>query len=286
MEKSKKILITGARGMLGMALSKTLGSLFKASLLDKDDCDITDSAAVKYFFARREFDVIIHCAAYTAVDKAQDEPELAYLVNAQGVKNIFDATEGSNCLFIYLSTDYVFDGAKPAPYTEEDTPRPINVYGQTKLKGEQFARLFKRYLIIRTSWLFGPDGNNFVRTILKKASEKSVLDVVNDQVGSPTYTLHLALAIRKLLETFINKGVPCGVYNITNSGVCSWYTLACRIAALKKLPVEIRPIASEHCFRKAGRPKNSALSGEKFYALTGFRLPRWQEAVEDYLKNL
>jgi dTDP-4-dehydrorhamnose reductase len=283
-EKIKKILITGGQGMLGMALSKTASSLYAVTVIDKEECDITDAGAVKNFFSGNAFDAIIHCAAYTNVDRAEDEPDQALCVNARGTENIVAATHMNDCLFVYISTDYIFDGTKAAPYTEEDTPHPISIYGTTKLKGEHFAQKHPRGMIVRTSWLFGPGGNNFVRTILSLSRQKDTLEVVNDQVGSPTYTVHLAQALLEVLNIYFNKGLPYGTYHVTNSGVCSWYEFARQIVENAKLGTAVTPITSAKLTRKAKRPRNSVLSNEKFHALTGHYLPTWRNAVAEYME--
>lgn len=271
--------------MLGAALSKTLSSFYAITAIDKEECDITNAVAVKKFFSDKTFDAVVHCAAYTNVDKAEDEPELALLINAQGTQNLVTATCTHDCLFVHISTDYVFDGTKEAPYTEGDRPHPLSIYGATKLKGEYSVQTHPRGTIIRTSWLFGPGGNNFVRTILSLARQKDTLSVVNDQMGSPTYTMHLADALREILKIYFSKGLAYGVYHVTNSGVCSWYAFAREVVKNANLSTRVLPTTSAQYIRKAKRPQNSALSNEKFYALTGRYLPPWQTAVAQYMEK-
>ncbi|MBU2102657.1 MAG: dTDP-4-dehydrorhamnose reductase [Candidatus Omnitrophota bacterium] len=285
MEKNKKIIVTGARGMLGHALCATLENSFAVEGIDKEELDITSEKDVSTFFKKGCPDALIHCAAYTAVDRAQDEPEKAYAVNALGTRAIAGALAGSTCLYIYLSTDYVFDGTKSAPYDEGDAPNPLGVYGRTKLAGERFVKEYPHHLIVRTGWLFGPGGPNFIKTIIQAAGANGTLRVVNDQVGSPTYTRNLASAIHDMVRIYFRKGIPERIYHVTGSGSCSWYELACKTIAMVGSPAAIVPITSSELSRKAPRPKNSRLSNEKFYALTGHYLPSWQETLGDYLKG-
>lgn len=271
--------------MLGHTLAKTLESTYNIIAIDKEECDIADKEAVKKIVKGLYVDAVVHCAAYTDVDRAEDEPQKAFLINAQGTKNFIDNIENKNCLFVYLSTDYVFDGQKPKAYTETDIPHPLGVYGASKLEGELLSCRFEKHLVIRTSWLFGPGGKNFVTTIMRLAKEGQKLCVVSDQVGSPTYTLDLSRAIKGVLDIYFSRGLACGIYNITNSGCCSWYEFAQHIIKLAHLTTKVAAITSSQAQRKAKRPKNSTLSNEKFYLLTGYALPPWQEALKHYLDN-
>jgi dTDP-4-dehydrorhamnose reductase len=284
-EKTKKILVTGAKGMLGSALCDVLGNYFDVLGIDTEECDITIRDKVKEKMQDLTIDAVIHCAAYTEVDKAEDESARAFLINMEGTKNILESVKNKNCLFIYISSDYVFDGQKESTYTELDSPNPLSVYGNSKLEGEKVVRTYDKHFIIRTGWLFGPKGKNFVATIIRLTREKETIEVVNDQVGSPTYTLHLAKAIKDMLDIYFSRGLEYGVYNITNSGKCSWFEFAQHISQLINSKAEIKPISSSQLKRKAKRPKNSLLSNEKFNSLIGYYLPSWQEALEDYLKK-
>jgi dTDP-4-dehydrorhamnose reductase len=284
-EKTKKILVTGAKGMLGSALCDVLGNYFDVLGIDTEECDITIRDKVKEKMQDLTIDAVIHCAAYTEVDKAEDESARAFLINMEGTKNILESVKNKNCLFIYISSDYVFDGQKESTYTELDSPNPLSVYGNSKLEGEKVVRTYDKHFIIRTGWLFGPKGKNFVATIIRLTKEKETIEVVNDQVGSPTYTLHLAKAIKDMLDIYFSRGLEYGVYNITNSGKCSWFEFAQHISQLINSKAEIKPISSSQLKRKAKRPKNSLLSNEKFNSLIGYYLPSWQEALEDYLKK-
>ena len=279
----KKILITGAEGMLGSTICRVLEPFYHLTCVDYADFDIRANVAVARFFAPQQFDAIVHCAAYTDVDRAEDEAQKAILINAEGAKNLVENLRGKDSFLIYISTDYVFDGQKSAPYLEEDLPNPIGVYGLSKLKGEEAVAALKKHIIIRTSWLFGPQGKNFIDTIARLSKEKDELEVVGDQRGSPTYTLDLSKAIKSFLDLYFEKGLKSGIYNVTNSGNCSWFELAKYILNLLNSSAKIKPISSEVLNRKAKRPRNSVLSNEKFHALTGYYLPPWQEAVKHYI---
>jgi len=270
--------------MLGSAL---LPLLKKYDILgiDKDSCDITNKSSLAKIIRNLKLDIVVHCAAYTEVDKAENEPENAFLVNEEGTRNVIEAVNCKECLFIYISTDYVFNGSKKTAYTEEDAVNPLGIYGKSKLAGERLAAKLDRYIIVRTSWLFGPNGKNFVSTIARLAKEKETIEVVADQIGSPTYTLDLAKAISDTINIYISKGVTPGIYNITNTGFCSWAELARYIIKEAGLKTRVIETKSEESSRAAKRPKNSMLSKEKFKALSGYELPAWQAAVKHYLKN-
>jgi dTDP-4-dehydrorhamnose reductase len=281
----KKVLITGAKGMLGTALCGALDSFYKVIAIDQEECDITHREETKETIGSLAIDAAVHCAAYTDVDKAEDEREKVFAVNVQGTKNVCESLKNEKCLFVYISTDYVFDGQKNGAYTELDQPHPLSVYGQSKLEGEKFAAKFKEYLILRTSWLFGPDGKNFVATILRLAKEKQILEVVDDQVGSPTYTLDLAQGIKAVLDIYFTKGLNYGIYNVTNSGKCSWFEFAEYIIKSAGLKTTLEAISSSKLACRAKRPLNSQLSNNKFISLTGEALRPWQEATKHYIDN-
>jgi dTDP-4-dehydrorhamnose reductase len=282
--KIKKILITGSKGMLGSSLCKALEEEFEVIGIDKEDCDITQKDKIVELVKNINADVVIHCAAYTDVDGAEDNFDQASSINVDGTKNVLDGLAKSGSLVIYISTDYVFDGQKLDSYTEEDNPNPLGRYGFSKLEAENLVKSFKKHCIVRTSWLFGPGGKNFVGTIINLAKDKKVLQVVNDQVGAPTYTLDLSKAIKDIIIFYFNGKLGFGIYNITNSGRCSWYEFANYIAELKNLDITVEPISSQKLERKAQRPINSLLSNQKFYNLTGYNLRSWQEAAKDYLE--
>lgn len=276
----RKILVTGARGMLGWALTKELGPDYQFIGIDIEDADITDENQIKEEIFKIHPDIVVHAAAYTDVDNSEKNKELTYRINAKGTENIAHACRICQAKLIYISTDFVFDGKKNSPYTEEDTPNPINTYGATKYAGERLLQsILSNYLIIRTAWLYGPHGKNFVDKIIQMAQKEPELKVVNDQTGSPTYTPDLAKGINIAI-----KKDPIGILNITNSVACTWYEFAKKTLEIKGIQAKITPITSDKLDRLAKRPNFSALSAEKFQKLAGVKLRRWEEALEDYLK--
>jgi dTDP-4-dehydrorhamnose reductase len=249
--------------------------------LDIQDADIASYSSFKQYVQNKSFGVIIHCAAYTDVDGSETNPELAYTVNGTGTKNIALFAREREAKLMYISTDYVFDGQKTEPYTETDIPNPLNVYASSKLMGEQYVQqLLKRYFIIRTSWLFGRNGKNFVDTIVKKAKTGESLRVVNDQISSPTYTIDLAEAIKDFVQT-----EKYGIYHISNTGCCSWFEFACEIVNIVGLSEvdKVNPISTEELGRPAKRPKYSKLDSSKYEREIGLPLRSWQQAVKVYL---
>ncbi|MCM8831499.1 MAG: dTDP-4-dehydrorhamnose reductase [Candidatus Omnitrophica bacterium] len=283
--KKKKILITGATGLLGSSLTKILKPHYNLICFNKKAFDITNKYIVKYKLKKINPNVVIHCAAYTDVDKAQIEKDIVYKVNVCGTKNLVQNLKNKKSLFIYISTDYVFSGKKRTPYSENDRPSPINFYGKTKLEAEKEVLRLKKYIIIRTSWLYGPGGKNFIETIAKLAKQKKVIEVVNDQFGSPTYTIDLSKAIKELLDLYFKNKLPYGIYHITGRGRCSWFEFAKFAMKLINPDIKIMPVNSQKTKREAKRPKNSLLSNEKFYRLVGHYLPDWRVSVKHYIKN-
>ncbi|MFH1338466.1 MAG: dTDP-4-dehydrorhamnose reductase [Candidatus Omnitrophota bacterium] len=281
--------------MLGSKLCEALADEYEAFGLDLlkpqlstlnpqhfIQCDITDKDKVAASINKVKPDLIIHAAAYTDVDGCELNPEKAFAVNAKGTENIAQAAKESDAALFYISTDYVFDGKKDKPYTEADAPNPINIYGKSKLEGEKAVRsLLDKYFILRTSWLFGPGGKNFVTTILNKAGESRELRVVDDQIGSPTYTLDLADAVKNLLSMLAAN--LYGIYHITNGGGCSWCEFAKKIVLLSNLKTQILPITSEESNRPAPRPKMSLLDNSKLIVTFKLRLRPWQEALRDFM---
>ena len=241
--------------------------------------DITSLDAVMRTMRECGPDLVIHAAAYTDVDRAEAEPEEAYRVNGIGTRNLAMAAEELRCPIMYISTDYVFDGTKQGAYDEWDQTCPVNHYGLSKLMGERFiSSLTNRYYIVRTSWLYGKNGKNFVETIRRLLNERESLDVVDDQRGCPTYTFDLAVKLRELM------GRGYGTYHVTNSGTCSWYEFAAKIAALKGFNKKINPVTSDKFPRPAKRPTNSAL-GNTMLRLEGIEPVRhWEKALADYLE--
>ncbi len=266
-----KILITGANGQLGTELSKLLPD---AVCSDINELDICDFAAVFDFVEQNNIETIINCAAYTDVDKAQEEVEFAHKVNVLGAKNLAK----TNRNLIHISTDYVFDGQNHKPYLTNDVANPISVYGKTKHDSElAVLENNKNAIIIRTSWLYSTNGNNFVKTIRKLAKEKAFLNVVYDQVGSPTSAFDLACAIVKILPQMKNNG---GIYHFANEGVCSWYDFAKEIVTLSEINCPIFPITSFEYPTKAKRPYYSVLDKSKIKETFNFEIPHWKDSLK------
>lgn len=276
------ILITGSKGQLGMELQKLLdekGMNYTAT--DSGEMDITNKTAVDAFFQKVNPTLVFHCAAYTAVDKAEDEgKDLNEKVNAIGTKTIAEAAEAHGAVMVYISTDYVFDGNNSKEYTEIDQANPQNEYGRMKYEGEQWVQnICSKYYIIRTSWVFGEFGNNFVYTMLRLAKTHPVLTVVDDQIGRPTWTRTLAAFMLHLLDT----DAVFGLYHLSNDGSCSWYEFACEI--LKDYDVEVKPVSSAEYPQKAYRPKHSIMDLSKAKA-TGFQIPTWEEALSQFVASI
>lgn len=277
-----KCLITGANGQLGtelVALLKTQNIDMWA--FDSNKMDITDRERVLSMVKKIKPDVIFHCAAYTAVDVAEDEgKELNWLVNVQGTQNVVDAANNVSATLVSVSTDYVFNGTKTTQYEVTDTTNPKNEYGKAKLAGEKIIQSYmKNYYIIRTSWLFGKYGKNFVYTMLKLAENHSSLTVVDDQVGRPTWTRTLA----EFMIYVIRQNLDFGTYQLSNDGSCTWYEFAKDI--LKNKDVNIAPVTSEEYPQKAYRPKHSVMSLEKVKK-SGFEIPDWKTALAKFQAEL
>lgn len=278
-EGRTKILVTGARGMLGWALTKELCQEYQFVGIDIEDADITDENQIKEEIFKIRPDIVIHTAAYTDVDNCERNKELTHRVNAKGTENVANACKLCQAKLIYISTDFVFDGMKNSPYTEEDPPNPINTYGWSKFEGEKAVQsILPNHLIIRTAWLFGPHGKNFVDKILQLAHTEHQLKVVDDQTGSPTYTIDLARAIGILI-----KKDPTGIIHVTNWGSCTWFEFAKKILSIKEISKEVIPITSNQLGRPAKRPRYSVLSNEKFQNIAQTKLRPWEEALVEYL---
>lgn len=294
-----RVLVLGSEGMLGSAIVNVLSGkridVLGADLKAKNlSVDITDKKALFLLTKDLKPDIIINSAAYTDVDGCEQKSDIAYSVNSEGAGNIAEAAKQNRAFLIFISTDYVFDGLKTSPYLENDIPAPLSIYGDSKLKGEEYIKkTLDTYLIIRTSWLFGKNGRNFVDRIIAKISAKEELKIVDDQIGSPTYVDDLAAALAELIaELRINpvcwrkrdKGLR--ILNITNSNVCSWYDFAKEIAELIGCEkVVIEPIKSNDAGYPAKRPKNSCLDNSRFEKLYGRKLPNWQDALRRYFSE-
>lgn len=280
-----KVIVTGSRGMLGTDLVQILRGKYDVLECDLHNCNILDYDQVEGLVSSYLPDVIIHTAAYTNVDQAETDKEAALLLNETGTKYVAAAAKLYHARLIHLSTDYVFDGTKTSPYTEEDIPHPSGVYGTTKLRGEQqVQQIFgdQGYLILRTAWLYGKHGKNFVSTILQRAQQQDILNVVNDQTGSPTYTKDLARGIMRLLDQNIS-----GIIHLTNDGYCTWYEFAETILAFARIShVTVQPISTAELKRPAPRPSFSVLDNSKFAALTGQKIPHWKQGLQEYLEDL
>lgn len=272
-----KILITGAKGQLGSELSKIIPD---AILADKEELDITNFEAVKQFVNNNKIDTIINCVAYTAVDKAEDDEENAYKVNVLGAENLAK----TNCKLIHISTDYVFDGKNCKPYIEDDKTGPLSVYGKTKLESENIVlKNNKQAIVIRTAWLYSTYGNNFVKTMLRLGKEKESLNVVFDQVGTPTYAKDLAEIIKIIIPNINEK--TSGIYHFSNEGVCSWYDFATEIMSLSNLNCKVKPILSIEYPTKATRPFYSVLNKNKIKKTFNVEIRHWKEALMECLKK-
>ena len=282
-----RVLVTGAKGQLGTDVMAELKSNnIEAVGIDREELDIVDAKACEEFFdkanAEKRIDAVIHCAAYTAVDKAEDEQELSYNINALGTKNIATACKKFDMKLMYISTDYVFNGQGERPWEPDDERQPLNVYGKTKYEGELFVEeITKKYFIVRIAWVFGIAGNNFIKTMLKLAKERDSLTVVDDQIGSPTYTADLS----KLLVSMIQTD-NYGRYHATNEGYCSWYEFAKEIFKVAGVTINVAPVDSSAYPAKAKRPANSRMEKKKLDEMGFKRLPSWQDATRRYIEEL
>ncbi|WP_244863581.1 dTDP-4-dehydrorhamnose reductase [Paenibacillus cisolokensis] len=276
------ILVSGAGGQLGRELvGIKVPPSVKVTGMSRKEWDVTDLNRCREVTSMLRPDVIIHCAAYTAVDRAESDPDDAYRINAEGTRNVAVAAREAGAKLVYISTDYVFDGQSNVPYKEDDEPNPQTVYGKSKWAGEQFVQsLHDRYFIVRTSWVYGRYGSNFVKTMLKLGREKKRLTVVHDQIGSPTYTLDLARFLLELSQTDFY-----GVYHATNRGACSWYQFAKAIFEESGMEVEVEPCTTAEFPRPAPRPPYSVLDHAQI-RMQGFGDMRpWREALRHFLKD-
>lgn len=280
---SLKFMVTGVNGQLGHDVVLKLKEMnIDVVAPGRDEFDLTNREQVQRYIIEEKPDVIIHCAAYTAVDKAEDESDLCYLVNVEGTRAVAEAAKKINTKLVYISTDYVFDGLGQEPHSEEEETTPVNYYGYTKEQGEKIVKEeIARHFIVRTSWVYGLNGNNFVKTMLKLAETNNEISVVCDQVGAPTYTEDLAEFIINLVQT--NK---YGIYHGVNEGYCSWYEFAKLIFEQLGIVMKVNPILTDGYPTKARRPINSKLSKSRTDIAGINRLPKWDEALCRYLKKL
>ena len=288
------VLVTGASVQLGQSLQFLAKSQFSINIKNQKEndlefifcnsteLDITDSNNVQNIFDKYKPNFCINTAAYTAVDKAESEPEKAYLINVVGAKNLAAACNQYNATLLHISTDFVFDGSKKSPYTEIDLPNPAGVYGQTKLEGEKAVQeICAKHYIIRTSWVYSQFGNNFLKTMLRLASEKDSLSVVNDQIGTPTNAVDLAAVLIKIIQNSIQYPTKnnYGIYNFSNEGYCSWYDFAKKIFEFNNSKINLQPIATSGYPTPAKRPIYSVLDKSKIKNTFNLQIKTWQESL-------
>ena len=279
-----KVLVTGVKGQLGHDVMNELALRGIEGIgVDVEEMDITDRTACETVISQEKPDAVIHCAAYTAVDAAEDNLELCRKINAEGTRNIARVCKAMDIKMMYISTDYVFNGGGERPWEPDDHREPLNVYGLTKYEGEiAVEQNVQKYFIVRIAWVFGVNGKNFIKTMLRLGKEKGAVSVVNDQIGSPTYTYDLARLLVDMIQTD-----KYGRYHATNEGLCSWYEFACEIFRQAGMDeVKVTPVDSDGFPAKAKRPSNSRMSKEKLTENGFERLPSWQNALERYLKAL
>ncbi len=282
-----RVLVIGAGGQLARSIACCVPSVGADDYLfaDKQELDITDREKVISYIAEQEVDVIVNCAAYTDVERAESEESVAYLLNATAVGFLAEAAKSCDALLIHISTDYVFMGGCCTMLTEESHPQPINAYGRTKLAGEEMVRASGcHHIILRTAWLYSEYGNNFVKTILRLTSERDAISVVDDQLGTPTYAGDLAEAIVKIIS---ERNFREGTYHYTNIGECSWWQFACEIARLAGHDkCRIAPCTTADYPTKARRPLNTVLDKSKFIRTFNMEIPMWRESLKKYIDGL
>ncbi|MCM1045558.1 MAG: dTDP-4-dehydrorhamnose reductase [Candidatus Gastranaerophilales bacterium] len=278
-----KVLVTGVGGQLGYDVVRELGGRGIETVgTSSRDMDITDARQVEKVIKEAACDAVIHCAAYTAVDAAQDDEENCRKVNVDGPQNIANVCKSLDIKMLYVSTDYVFGGQGETPWEPEDPKEPQSVYGRTKYEGELAVQnTLEKYFIVRVAWTYGINGKNFVKTMLKLAENHKRITVVNDQFGSPTYTRDLAILLADMIQT-----EKYGVYHASNEGFCSWYEFACAIFEKAGIEMEVAPVTTAEYGAKAPRPQNSRLSKRRLTENGFDRLPPWEDALDRYLEEL
>ncbi len=278
-----RVLVTGVKGQLGYDVMKELEKRGHIGIgVDVEEMDITDAVKVEQVIKAADVETVIHCAAYTAVDAAEDNVEICRRINADGTENIARVCKELDLKMIYISTDYVFNGEGTRPWEPDDERQPLNVYGETKYQGElAVEKYLEKYYIVRIAWVFGVNGKNFIKTMLKLSETHSELNVVNDQTGSPTYTRDLAVLLVDMAER-----EAYGRYHATNEGLCTWYDFAKEIFRQAGKEIVIHPVTSEQFPSKAKRPHNSRLNKDKLEENGFHRLPTWQDALGRYLEIL
>lgn len=276
------VLVTGAGGQLGQSLQFIAGKYAKVQFVfcTSSELDITNKVQCEYLFEKYRPDYCINTAAYTAVDKAESEPEQAYAINVTGAKNIAEVCKKHQTVLLHISTDFVFDGNHNLPYTETDVPKPAGIYGQTKLDGELAVQNYcDSYYIIRTSWVYSQFGHNFMKTMLRLASERDVLSVVNDQIGTPTHAVDLAIALMTIISS---KKEAYGIYNFSNEGQCSWFDFAQEIFRVNNITITVNPIPTTAYPTPAKRPSYSVLDKSKIQNTFGMVIKKWEAALEPF----
>lgn len=278
-----RILVTGVKGQLGHDVVNELVKRGHTAIgVDVEEMDITDPAAVEKEMKSDDLDAVIHCAAYTAVDAAEDNRDVCMRVNADGTRNIARVCKELGLKMMYISTDYVFDGEGERPWEPDDERNPLNVYGESKYQGELAVEEYlDQYFIVRIAWVFGVNGKNFIRTMLKLAENHKEINVVNDQTGSPTYTYDLAVLLADMIET-----EKYGRYHATNEGLCTWYEFAKEIFSQAGADVKVNPVTSDEFPAKAKRPHNSRMDKSKLTENGFTHLPPWQDALKRYLETI
>lgn len=278
-----RILVTGVKGQLGYDVVNELEKRGHTAIgVDVEEMDITDGSAVEKEMKADDLDAVIHCAAYTAVDAAEDNREICMRVNADGTRNIARICKQLGLKMVYISTDYVFDGKGERPWEPDDARSPLNVYGESKYQGELAVEEYlDKYFIVRIAWVFGVNGKNFIKTMLKLAENRKEINVVNDQTGSPTYTYDLAVLLVDMVET-----EKYGRYHATNEGLCTWYEFAQEIFKQAGVDVKLNPVTSEEFSAKAKRPYNSRMDKSKLTENGFALLPPWQDALKRYLEAI
>ena len=282
----KRILVTGANGQLGQSIleqSKNYKEI-ECFFVTRNELDITNEELINHDFEDKSFDFVINCAAYTAVDKAEDDQENAYLVNAKATEFLAKITNEKGIPFIHVSTDYVFDGTEAQPRLETDQTNPIGVYGQTKLDGENLAlENNPKTIILRTAWVYSRFGNNFVKTMLRLFNDKDSISVVADQIGSPTNAIDLADAILTIIS---KNDLTYGIFNYSNEGECSWFEFAQKIKEFSNSTIEINPVPTSAYPTKAKRPAYSLLDKSKIKEVYQLDIPTWEDSLKEELKYL
>jgi dTDP-4-dehydrorhamnose reductase len=289
--QSQRVLVTGENGQLGQSLKQLCTNYphFTFDFVGRYELDLSNTKSIEAYFANNQYDAIINCAAYTAVDKAESEPELANQINHLAVKQLAEIAKQQNITLIHISTDYVFDGKNHKPYVESDTVNSQSVYGETKLKGEQaFLEVNPTGCIIRTSWVYSEYGNNFVKTMQRLGKERDALGVIFDQIGSPTYAGDLAKAILTMVESHRVKQLEKEnkVFHFSNEGVCSWYDFAKSIFEISKIQCDVSPIETKDYPTPATRPHYSLLNKAKIKQTFELSIPYWKDSLQTCIKRL